>query len=63
MTILAWINEQTNICDNTSLDDRPVSEIHIDGYLILDLEAIGGGGIGDVWDGEKLVKPAPINPE
>lgn len=59
MTILAWINEQTNICDNTTLDDRPASEIHIDGYLILDLEAIGGGGIGDTWDGEKLNKPVP----
>lgn len=54
MTILAWINEHTNVCENTSLDERPASEIHIDGYLILDLEAIGGGGIGDVWDGTKL---------
>lgn len=57
MTILAWINEQTNICENTSLDDRPASEIQIDGYLMLDLEAIGGGGIGDFWDGVQLVKP------
>lgn len=56
MTILAWINEQTNICENTTLDDRPATEIHIKGYLILDLEAIGGGGIGDVWDGIKLNK-------
>lgn len=56
MTILAWVNEQTNICENTTLDDRPATEIHIEGYLILDLEAIGGGGIGDVWDGVKLNK-------
>jgi hypothetical protein len=56
MTILAWVNEQTNICENTTLDDRPATEIHIEGYLILDLEAIGGGGIGDAWDGVKLNK-------
>jgi hypothetical protein len=60
MTTLAWINTQTNICENTSLDDRPASAIQIDGYLILDLEAIGGGGIGDIWDGEKLSKPPSI---
>lgn len=59
MTVLAWINEQTNICENTSLDDRPASEIKVAGYLMLNLDAIGGGGIGDVWDGEKLVKPQP----
>jgi hypothetical protein len=64
MTTLAWINEQTNICDNVSLDDRPASEIQIPGYLMLDLDAIGGGGIGDTWDGEKLVKPViPETPE
>lgn len=59
MTVLAWINEQTNICENTTLDDRPASEITIPGYLIIDLEAVGGGGIGDAWDGTKLVKPEP----
>lgn len=57
MTILAWINEQTNVCENTTLDPRPASEIQIPGYLMLDLEAIGGGGIGDVWDGTKLIDP------
>lgn len=56
MTTIAWINKETNICDNTSLDDRPASEIQVDGYLMLDLDAIGGGGIGDTWDGTKLVK-------
>lgn len=38
MTVLAWINEQTNVCENTSLDDRFASEIKVDGYLMLDLE-------------------------
>lgn len=38
MTVLAWINNQTMVCENTSLDPRPASEIHIDGYLMLDLE-------------------------
>lgn len=78
MTILAWINEQTNICENTSLDDRPASEISIPGYLMLDLEqtpsatwqwdgtkwvmvteSIGEGGVGDTWDGTKLIEPKP----
>lgn len=60
MTILAWINKETNVCENTTVDDRPASEIHIDGYLILDLEAIGGGGIGDTWDGTQLIQLQPI---
>lgn len=60
MTTLAWINTSNNTCENTTLDDRPASEITIPGYMIVDLDAIGGGGIGDVWDGEKLVKPAPV---
>jgi hypothetical protein len=59
MTTVAWINTQTNICENTSLDDRPVSEIVMQGYLMLDLEAIGGGGIGHTWDGTKLIQPTP----
>jgi hypothetical protein len=61
MTTLAWINTQTNVCENTTLDDRPASEIQIEGYLILDLDAIGGGGIGDTWDGKKLSKPPVEN--
>lgn len=60
MTVIAWINEQTMICENTSLDPRPASEIVIPGYLMLDLDAIGGGGIGHTWDGEKLVDLQPI---
>lgn len=62
MTTLAWINNQTNICDNVSLDDRLASEIQIDGYLIFDLDVIGGGGIGDTWDGVKLNKSQPTEP-
>lgn len=61
MTTLAWINTQTNVCDNTTLDDRPASEFQIEGYLILDLDAIGGGGIGDTWDGQKLSKPSAVD--
>jgi hypothetical protein len=62
MTTIAWVNTQTNICYNVSLDDRPVSEIKVAGYLMLDLDAIGGGGIGDVWDGSKLNPPEPVAP-
>ena len=40
MTILALINNQTNICENVSLDTRPVNEITIAGYTVLDLEQI-----------------------
>jgi hypothetical protein len=38
MTILALINNQTNICENVSLDNRPANEITIAGYTVLDLE-------------------------
>jgi hypothetical protein len=40
MTILALINNQTNICENVSLDTRPANEITIAGYTVLDLEQI-----------------------
>lgn len=40
MTTLALINNQTMICENVSLDDRPASEIQIDGFLVLDLNEI-----------------------
>lgn len=56
---LALINLATNICDNITLDERPAAEIAIDGYLVLNLDDIGGGGPGAVWDGEKLAYPAP----
>lgn len=26
------------------------------------VEGIGNGGIGDVWDGTKLIQPKPANP-
>lgn len=38
MTILALINNQTNICENVSSDERPANEIIIQGYTVLDLE-------------------------
>lgn len=38
MTVLAWINNKTMICDNVSIDDRPASEIRIPDYMIIDLE-------------------------
>jgi len=62
---LALINTQTNVCENVTLDERPASEVFVEGYLVLDLTEIGGGGIGWVWDGDKLVKnnPVPIPPE
>jgi hypothetical protein len=63
MTTIAWINEQTMICENISLDPRPASEIVISGYLLLDLDAIGGGGIGHTWDGEKLTPPSEVQNE
>lgn len=53
MTILAWINEQTNICENTSLDDRPASEIQIPGYIMLDLEQAPSAKW--IWDGSDWV--------
>lgn len=59
MTVIAWINKETNNCDNVTLDPRPASEIHVDGYLMLDLDEIGGGGVDYKWDGTKLFKPQP----
>lgn len=61
MARIAWINLETNICDNVSLDERPVSEIKIDNYLMVSLEEVGFGGIGWVWDGEKLINPNTPN--
>lgn len=37
MTTLAWINAQTSVCENVSLDSRPASEVNVPGYLIVDL--------------------------
>ena len=78
MTILALINNQTNICENVSLDTRPVNEITIAGYTVLDLEqisvitwdwndyeqveSIGNGGIGFVYTDGKLVQVKPEKP-
>jgi hypothetical protein len=39
MTILAVINKETNLVENISLDDRPISEITLpDPYFVIDLE-------------------------
>lgn len=37
MARLGLVNQQTLICENITLDDRPVSEIQLDGYIVLDL--------------------------
>jgi hypothetical protein len=68
MTKLALVNAQTNIVENISMDDRPASEIAIPGYIVLDLDAVGGGSIGSVWNGTALVQtqsvvvPAVVSP-
>lgn len=54
MTILALINQNTMVCDNTSLDDRPASDIHIEGYIVLDL--MQTPAYGWVWDGQQWQK-------
>jgi len=38
MTKLALINNNTNICENVTIDDRAANEINIEGYTILDLD-------------------------
>lgn len=38
MTTIAWINNETNICENVSQDDRPASEIIVPGYTLIDLD-------------------------
>lgn len=39
MTILAIINKDTNLVENTSVDDRPINEIIMpDPYFVIDLE-------------------------
>jgi hypothetical protein len=38
MTKLALINNNTNICENVTIDDRAANEINIEGYTVLDLD-------------------------
>lgn len=38
MTTLALINENTLICENVTLDDRPAEEISVPGYIVIDQE-------------------------
>lgn len=55
---LCWINNKTNICENVTVSSKHISQCQqVDGFLIVDLNDIGGGGIGDIWDGTKLNKP------
>ena len=63
MTMIAWVNMQTNVCENVSTDERPVSEIPVPGYLLIDLDALGHGWIGWVWDGSDLIKPVEVTPD
>lgn len=71
MTTVLWVNKKTNIVDNVSLDDRPISEITLpDTHFALDndtsisvingQEITGQGGIGFTWDGSKLIEPQPL---
>lgn len=48
MTTIAWINNNTSVCDNVSQDDRPVSEITVPGYTLIDLDQTPA--VGWVWD-------------
>lgn len=62
MPTIAHINVNTNICENVTIDNRPASEIQIDGYILVDLNG-SEAGIGYVWDEEKLVKPVDTSQE
>jgi hypothetical protein len=37
MTILGLVNAQTLICENVTIDERPASEVQIDGYIVIDI--------------------------
>lgn len=37
MTQLALINQTTMVCENVTEDDRPASEVFVEGYIVLDL--------------------------
>jgi hypothetical protein len=54
MTNLAIINAETLICENVTVDDRPASEIQIDGYIVLDL--LTTICVSWYWDGTDWVE-------
>ena len=54
MKNLAIINAETLICENVTVDDRPASEIQIDGYIVLDLSATIS--VSWDWDGTDWVE-------
>lgn len=83
MIYLAIINTNTNICENVTIDDRPIEDIVLsEPYIAIDLlttmaikgyrdsetgewvehpPALGIGGIGMQWDGDKLIQiPNPV---
>ena len=38
MIRIAIINSNTNICENVSEDSRPINQINVPGYILLNLE-------------------------
>lgn len=50
MTAIAWINEQTMICENVSSDERPLAEISIPGYILID--PLQTPAAGWAWDAQ-----------
>lgn len=44
------------------LNTTPAIDWFWDGTAWIPLEGVGNGGIGDVWDGVKLVQPMPQSP-
>jgi hypothetical protein len=38
MIKIAIINSNTNICENVSEDSRPINQINVPGYILLNLE-------------------------
>jgi len=75
MTRILLINNTTNKLENISVDERPVSEINIEGYTVLDesttsaldwewdgtdwISISGIPRIGQDWDGTNLTIPKP----
>jgi hypothetical protein len=58
MTNLAIINAETLICENVTVDDRPASEIQIEGYIVIDLSTTIY--VSWFWDGSDFVEQESI---
>jgi hypothetical protein len=53
MTTILWLNKETNIIDNVSIDDKPISEITLpDLYIALDQKDI----LGIVYEYDEEIK-------